>query len=187
MKGRGTFIAFLTIVIAVALLWTPLSNYISRAMYPLKYEDIILKYANEYDVDPYTIAALIKAESGFDADAHSHKDARGLMQVTGATAQWVAEELKIDYSFDMLTDPELNIRIGTWYLDHLLEMYNCDLSLALCAYNAGCGNVDKWLANPAYASGGKLHTIPFPETEKYLNNTLDYVEKYRKLYPDFYR
>ena len=187
MKGRGTFIVFLVIVITVAVLWTPLSNYISRTMYPLKYQDIILKYAEEYDVDPYIIAALIKAESGFDADAYSHKRARGLMQVTDATAQGVAKELKIDYDFDMLTDPEVNIRIGTWYLGYLIDMYGGDLSLALCAYNAGFGNVDEWLDNPKYASGGKLHTVPFPETEKYLKNTLEYIEKYREVYPDFYR
>ena len=185
MKGRGTFIVILTLIIVVAVLWTPLNDYITHIMYPLEYEEFILKYANEHELDPYLVAALIKAESNFVPDAQSHKDARGLMQLVDGTAQGVAAELKIDYSFDMLTNPELNIRIGTYYLAHLMDMYNGDVRLALCAYNAGFGNVDKWLDNPKYTFEGNLHTIPFPETQKYLDNTLLYTEKYRKLYPDF--
>ena len=81
-----------------------------------------------------------------------------------------------------LKDPETNIRIGTWYLKFLTDRYD-NTSTAAAAYNAGHGNVDKWLKNTEYSYGGNtLYKIPFEETEKYVKKVKRAYEIYKKLY-----
>lgn len=176
----------LAVVIAAAFLIGPVTQGVLRLLYPLNYEDRILECAMEYNVDPYLIMGLIKAESNFVPDARSHKDAMGLMQLTESTAQWVAGQVGLEnYSPEMLSDPDTNIGLGVWYLSYLLKEYDGDNTLALCAYNAGMGNVGKWLASDKYSQDGKtLHTIPFSDTRCYVDNTQEYAQMYRKLYPD---
>ena len=106
------------------------------------------------------------------------------MQITEPTAQWIAEKMNFKaYKFNQLTKPEINISMGTWYLAYLLNLYSDDETLALCAYNAGRGNVDQWLKNPLYSSDGRcLQKIPFPETESYIHK----IERYRRIYKFLY-
>ncbi|MDR3239726.1 MAG: lytic transglycosylase domain-containing protein [Clostridiales bacterium] len=141
-----------------------------RFRYPLKYMDIIRKNAEAYGLEPSFVCAVIHAESKFRETARSHKDASGLMQVTRGTADWIAPLINLpDYSYERIFEPSVNIQIGCGYLAWLLNHYNQDRNLAAAAYNAGSGNVDKWLKNKAYSSDGqRLETIPFPETRVYL-------------------
>lgn len=184
MSGKKKFLITLAALALLAAAAIPLGKAALKMLYPLPYQDLIVHHAEKNGLDAYLVAALIKAESNFIADASSHKDARGLMQLTDPTACWVAEKLGIaDYSFDRLDDPDLNIALGCWYFAHLLEAYEGDTRLALCAYNAGMGNVDRWLRSDQYSSDGVcLDVIPYPETEHYVQNTMQYKEMYEMLY-----
>ncbi|MCI6277980.1 MAG: lytic transglycosylase domain-containing protein [Clostridium sp.] len=153
-------------------------------LYPFKYKDIIMEESKKYDISPYFVASVIKAESGFNSDARSHKNAKGLMQLTEETAYDVANQMGIEgYDVSMLHEPEVNIAMGCWYLDDLNKEFNGDMDLVLAAYNAGRGNVQKWLKDNRYSSDGKtLSYIPFAETDKYVKKVKVNFDVYRFLY-----
>jgi soluble lytic murein transglycosylase len=153
-------------------------------IYPFTYRDYILKYAEVYKLDPYFVAAVIKAESNFRSEARSHRDAVGLMQITEDTGAWIAEQLNIEgYNSLMLYDPETNIRMGCWYLDNLRMEFKDNPELILASYNAGRGNVNSWLQNPRYSRDGRgLDYIPFEETDKYIKRVKVNYNIYNFLY-----
>lgn len=157
---------------------------IMSLIYPLGYKEDINKYALEYEVDPYLIAAVINVESKYNKNAISSKDARGLMQIGPKTGQWISEILDIDpYNENFLFDPNINIMFGSWYLNKLKKDFNNDLDLVLAAYNAGSGNVTKWLGDKAYSwDGDSLDNIPFKETEDYLKRVNFNYKIYKLLY-----
>lgn len=154
-----------------------------RFLYPLEYRELIEKYSCQYNLDPYLVAAVIRVESRFNSSAVSPKNARGLMQITGRTGEWIAGKLKItDYSEEKLFDPETNIKIGCWYLSTLYKEFG-NKELMLAAYNAGSGNVSQWLKNKKYSKDGKtLDNIPFKETEQYIVKVKKSCVIYKKLY-----
>jgi soluble lytic murein transglycosylase len=146
---------------------------------PLRHEDIIRQQSGEKGVDASLIAAVIYAESRF-VDQTSHAGARGLMQITPATARDI-ERLSGGQTFvlDDLSNPDINIRYGTYWLRHLLEVYDGNEVAALAAYNAGPGNADRW--------GGSLMTlddIPTDETHGYVADVLDKRQEYRDHYDE---
>jgi soluble lytic murein transglycosylase len=144
---------------------------------PLRHEDVIRQQANEKGVDAALIAAVIYSESKF-SDAESSAGARGLMQITPEAAATIARNSEAT-SFELkdLSDPEINIRYGTFLLRELLDRYDGDEAAALAAYNAGPGNADKW-------GGADLSVadIPFPETRAYVEEVLEKREEYRQKY-----
>lgn len=154
--------------------------------YPLSYQTLIKKYSEKYDVDPYLVAAIINVESKFDKNAVSNKNARGLMQIAPITGKWASEELNIDdFDVDDLFDPELNIMIGSWYLNILSQEFDNNLQLILAAYNAGSGNVVRWLQNKMYSEDGKsLMIIPFTETKDFVKKVQKNISIYKILYED---
>ena len=154
--------------------------------YPLSYQNIIKKYSEIYDIDPYLVAAIINVESKYDKNAVSKKEARGLMQISPITGKWAAKEQNIEnFDLNMLFDPEVNIMIGTWYLNVLWKEFNGDLQLVLSAYNAGCGNVYKRLNDKQYSRDGKsLVKIPFDETKNYVDKVNQNIKIYKILYKD---
>ena len=142
-----------------------------RARYPLEYEHIVSAHARNYDLDPALLAAVIYAESRFDADVESSAGAVGLMQLLPETAEGIAVRTGgARFVVSDLLDPEINVRYGSWYLNHLRGRYDGDMRLALAAYHAGQGNVDAWLED----GGG----IAFPGTRAYV----DEVERVRRVY-----
>jgi soluble lytic murein transglycosylase len=154
---------------------------ISDMMYPLKYEYSISSSAQENGLDKFLVAAVIRTESNFVHDAHSGK-ARGLMQLTDETAQWVAEKMGIEFKTDDVDIPEVNIKMGCWYLKYLIDKYE-SVDTALAAYNGGMGNVSKWLADERYSDDGRtLKYIPFEETRNYVKKVNEYKEIYEKKY-----
>lgn len=152
--------------------------------YPLSYKNSISIYSKQYGVDPYLVAAIINVESNYDKNAISPKEARGLMQISSVTGYWAAETLPIeDFNLDLLFEPEINIMIGTWYLNILSKEFDNNLQLVLAAYNGGSGNVAKWLKDKEYSEDGTyLKKIPFKETEQYVEKVLKNFKAYKILY-----
>jgi soluble lytic murein transglycosylase len=145
-----------------------------RLRYPLAYDSIIRGHAENYRLDPALLAAVVYQESKFDPDARSDAGAVGLMQLRPDTARGIALRTGgSKFRVDDLTNPELNVRYGSWYLRHLLDKYD-DERLALAAFNAGQGNVDGWREQ------GK--GIAFAETRHYV----DRVEELQGIYRDAY-
>lgn len=139
--------------------------------------------SEEFNVPVAMILALIRAESGFHPDATSRAGAMGLTQLMPDTFSWLCEEcLKEPHTKDEITDPETNVRFGTYYLSYLYEKFG-SWRVALAAYNAGEGRVTEWLQDPALASGGTLRHIPYPETAAYVKKTLEYYVEYLDIYP----
>ncbi|WP_297517440.1 lytic transglycosylase domain-containing protein [uncultured Clostridium sp.] len=153
------------------------------ALFPAKYSNYVVKYSKEYDVNPMLVMSVMKAESNFNEDAQSKKDARGLMQITGSTGTWIAEQLGVkDFNVDMLKEPEVSIKFACWYLNNLDKEFKNE-NLVIAAYNAGRGNVKKWLNDNKYSKDGKnLNYIPFKETDKYVKKVNAYKNIYTSLY-----
>lgn len=172
------------IIVALVIIVLVFGKSIARYFYPIQYSNYIVKYANEYNVDPYLIAAVIKAESNFDEAAISNKNAYGLMQITPETAKWAAKKMGIsDFSVDMLMTPEFNIKMGCWYINDLKNEFNGNIEVVLAAYNGGRGNVKKWLNEKEHSSDGRnLHYIPFEETNKYVKRVKLNYNIYKYLY-----
>ncbi len=152
--------------------------------YPIGYTSLIKEYSNKYNLDPFLVAAIINVESSYDKDAISPKSAKGLMQISPQTGQWIGEELALsDYSEEKLFLPEINIMMGTWYLNRLSRQYEDNLDHVLIAYNAGSGNLKKWLENEEYCQDGEnISKIPFKETEEYLVKVRHNIRIYKVLY-----
>jgi soluble lytic murein transglycosylase len=173
--GAGAAIVVLGLLVLVA------SGVFDQALkeltLPLKHEDVIRQQADEKGVDAALIAAVIYSESKF-SDATSSAGARGLMQITPEAAEEI-ERLSggTTFKLDDLSDPEINIRYGTFLLRELLDRYGGDEAAALAAYNAGPGNADKW-------GGADLNVsdIPFPETRAYVEEVLEKRTAYRDKY-----
>jgi len=149
--------------------------------HPLRFESHIAAAARANDVDPYLVAAVINAESGFDESQVSEAGAVGLMQLMPSTAVEVAARSGVTREVDMRTlkDPDLNITLGTRHLADLLATYD-DTETALAAYNAGEGNVDRWMSE----QGGTTLTVAgFSETRAYVDRVLSERSRYRELYP----
>jgi len=175
-----TFIIFGVLLIAIVLI---IENS-TKVLFPVKYKEYVYKYSIQNKVDPYLVFAIIKAESSFNPRAISTKNARGLMQISEKTGNWGAQSLKIEqFSVDRLYDPDVNIRIGCWYLNSLMKEFDNNLDLVIAAYNGGSGNVSEWLKDRNLSgSGNSLDRIPFKETEIYLKRVKNYYSIYKTLY-----
>jgi soluble lytic murein transglycosylase len=151
-------------------------------IYPVAYWDLIRKYSTVNHLDPYLMVALIAQESTFVPDIKSYASAVGLTQLMAPTARDVAKELKIPYSTKVLTNPELNIRVGTTYLSDLIRQFG-DAYLALAAYNAGPTRAKRWVAErPGVEREEFIDDIPDPQTQNYVKKLLSTAEDYRRLY-----
>ncbi len=157
----------------------------ARSMYKIEYISVINNECSLYGVEPVEILSIIKAESNFKPDAASHKKAIGLMQITLDTANWCASKIGMQPLTEAdLYVPETNIKIGTFYYSYLLKRYN-DFNAAICAYNAGLGNVDDWLSNTAYSPDGvTIESTPYRETTRYLAKISNNIEIYKLLYKE---
>jgi len=144
---------------------------------PLRHEDIIRQQSRDKDVDASLIAAVIYAESRFK-DQTSHAGARGLMQITPLTAREI-EKLSGGTTFQLrdLSNPDLNIRYGTFYLRELLDRYGGNEVAALAAYNAGPSKAEEWGGDALTVEG-----IQLPETRSYVAEVLDKRRDYRREY-----
>ena len=170
----GTIVLAAGVLAVFAVLQGSKPGWWERLWYPLEYTQIVRGHAQNYDLDPALLAAVIYQESKFKADARSSSGAIGLMQLLPDTAKGIALHTGGNqFRVDDLYDPEINVRYGAWYLRHLLQKYGEERT-ALAAYNAGQDNVDRWRR----AGSG----IQFSETRNYVDRVEELKRIYRRAY-----
>lgn len=151
---------------------------------PLRHDDIIRQQAEAKDLDPALIAAVIYQESRFRPRTSS-AGALGLMQLLPDTAHFIADRTGgTRFTTEDLATPQINIQYGAWYMRWLLDHFDENEMTALAAYNAGIGNVERWLARSGQSRLGDVDEIPFSETRHYVRNVLKARERYRDEYPE---
>ncbi len=181
-KRRILITLLITAVLIVVLINS--AAWIMKILFPVYHRELIFRYSEKYQVDPYLIAAIIRTESKFYHRAQSKKDARGLMQISPITGKWAAEVLGIEeYSPEKLFEPETNIMVGCWYVHILGQEFGGKLENIIAAYNGGSGNVSRWLKDKRYSKDGQnLDNIPFGETERYVEKVIYNYKIYSNLY-----
>ena len=151
--------------------------------YKKEYSEYVEKYAKEYGVDENLIYSIIKNESKYDANAVSSSEAKGLMQIMDNTVKDIVNGIEeLEYNTINIFDPETNIHLGTNYISELLRKYNNVVPIAVAAYNAGIGNVDKWIENGTIKEdGSNIENIPFKETNIYVRKVLRDYKIFKEL------
>jgi soluble lytic murein transglycosylase len=175
----GFVVALLVVLVALPMFETAYQH----LTLPLEHEDIIVQQAHEKGLDPALIAAVIYAETKFDARTSS-AGAEGLMQILPATAEFLARRSgATTFTVADLSSPQVNIAYGSYYLRYLLDSYGGNKMLAIAAYNGGQTNVNSWIAR-ARSRGHSLTIgeIPFPQTRAYVAKVLSAQRRYRRSY-----
>lgn len=179
--------ALITLLVVVVLAGVGLYfgySFFMQQAYPLKYEDIVTKEAEKYDVDPALVYGVIRSESSFRPDVESRAGAIGLMQLTPETFDWLQKKINDGehMAAERLKDPEVNIEYGVYFLSLLKEKFGSEREM-LAGYNAGMNAVARWLEDSAYSADGETLTqIPYPETETYVKRVLESRDMYNRLY-----
>ena len=183
-RRLGGLLSFVLLAGLLAAVVVPrLPDAVRELTLPLNHEDIIRQQASAKELDPSLLAAVIYAESRF-RDATSHAGARGLMQITPATAEFIARDSGgTRFTQADLATPQINISYGAYYLRYLLRRYDDNETLALAAYNAGEGNVDRWISAARQRERDlSITAIPYPETRSYVTRVQDAKGEYKRTY-----
>jgi soluble lytic murein transglycosylase len=153
-----------------------------KTLYPLPYEAALRREAARNNFDPMLAAGLIRQESTFQADAVSHANAIGLMQVLPKTGKILAKQLKVKYTKNKLFEPDYNLQLGMVYIAELLRATGAP-EYAAAAYNAGEDRIALWKSERNYEEIPELvESIPFTETREYVQVVLRNAEVYRAVY-----
>lgn len=183
-KTKLTYIIPAAAALLLVLYYAALRPYVLKLRYKLLYTETIISCSQEFGIDPRLTAAVIFCESGFDPSARSRVGAVGLMQLMPATAAEAAEELGIEgYAEEMLLDPEINIRLGCYYLSQMYKEFGSVKNI-LSAYNAGPGRTRSWIKQYGVNENNELLYIPYPETEKYTARVASTQKIYGAIYPE---
>jgi soluble lytic murein transglycosylase len=160
--------------------WDVLYKELLFYLYPRYFREHVERSAQEFGVDPFLIWAIIHVESKFNPQAVSRSDARGLMQFIPSTGRWVAKKLNIEFS---PFNPAVNIRMGAWYINHLIRAFDGNVVFAIAAYNGGQGNVRRWIARGGFSDMDEfIEMIPRDETRTFVKRVLGNYNMYRWLY-----
>jgi soluble lytic murein transglycosylase-like protein len=158
-----------------------------QGLYPFPYQELIINYAKKKQLNPLLVLALMRQESRFQSQVISPSGAIGLMQLMPKTADWIARKLNLN-NYD-LTNPEDNIRLGSWYLQENLDRHDDNTLLAVASYNAGVSNLYKWNPQGDTDLDEFVENIPFEETKKYVKevfaNYWNYLQIYTKSIDNF--
>lgn len=182
---KKVIIPVMILAIILILLFSVIrvQDIVIKKIYPQKYNEYVEKYALEYGVDSMLVYAIIKAESNFKPNIKSNSNAMGLMQLLEDTAKETANKIGIEYADGCLYEPETNIKLGIKYFSDLLKEYNNNYMLALTAYNAGTGNLKKWIEQGIIKpDGSNIEDIPYKETNNYVRKIVRDYNIYKDLY-----
>lgn len=175
-KNKISLSIILIIVITLVIaLYLYLPKILGDILYPLNYQEHILKYAKEYKVEPTLVAAIIYVESHYDPRAVSRVGARGLMQLMPSTAQGISKELGEAQMAD-LYDPKTNIRYGSYYISQKIKDFQGNVDAALAAYNGGPSVGNRFVIS-------RETGIP-RETQNFVKKVNSAKETYKKIYGD---
>lgn len=188
-RTRHPLLRWLAVLLALGILLVAVffRSRIARAQYPCRYADTVTRYAELYDIDPLVLYAFIRTESNFNPNAQSGAGARGLMQITEVTFDWIKLKIAPDeaLTFDDLFDPETNIRFGSYFVAYCLQRYGGDLATAAAAYHSGVGTVDGLLADSACSPDGQtLSHYPYPQMRRYVHKITTAYQRYQEIYSD---
>ncbi len=174
------------IIFAASGFHSRIKDKVKTSQYPQSYKEYVDKAAEDYNLDPALIFAVIRTESGFNAYAESPAGAYGLMQITDDTFEHYMNLRgeSGEYTVEDLFTPSVNIDYGCNILSDHINTFG-DEKAAVAAYNAGPGNVEAWLSDPEISPDGKTLTvenIPFDETRNYVERVEDSKQAYKELY-----
>lgn len=156
--------------------------YFIAMYYPRKYAEEIDEHSAKQKLDPNLVRALILQESYYNPKARSRVGATGLMQLMPPTAKEHARRMGISFAISRLENPEVNVRLGTFHLRMLIDMFRGNTYLAVASYNAGQGNVLKWRRGaPSRPIDEFLESIPFQETRNYVKRVTMLRSAYERL------
>ncbi|ELS04699.1 soluble lytic murein transglycosylase-like protein [Xenococcus sp. PCC 7305] len=152
-----------------------------QSLFPIPFEEIILPWSQQRQINPLLVSALIRQESRFEPEIGSSAGALGLMQVMPATGKQVAGQIGLqDYS---LTNPEDNVNIGTFYLDFTHRKYDDNSMLAVASYNAGPNRVAQWVSRYGLRDADEfVEKIPYRETKGYVESVFENYWNYMRIY-----
>ena len=184
MRSRRLFLLGMALVLLLVLvpnLW----GRAERLLYPRKYDAAVQQWAQTYDLDPLLVDAFIRTESGFDPEATSSVDARGLMQMTEETFLWLRSKIAEGEGLEFadLYDPDTSIRFGCYYLHLCMERYKGDVATAAAAYHSGWGTVDNLLRMEEHSTDGEtLQGFPYNQMHHYVNKITACYDAYQRIY-----
>ena len=155
-----------------------------KLAFPIPYRTPLESNSRSHGLDPYLVAALIRQESEFNPNAISRARAYGLTQVLPSTGRLLSRRVGITrFSPAMLFQPEVNLKLGTYYLKTLLDQQNGKWEQTLASYNAGKARADEWSTWATYREPAEfIETVPFTETRNYIQIVLRNADVYRRLY-----
>lgn len=181
-KVLKTSVIVLIIVISliVGILSDAIFTYVEKIIYPEKYAELVVKYADEYGIPRELVFAIIKVESDYDRTTVSSAGAMGLMQMMPATYEWLTSKLDEPYNPQDLFIPETSIKYGTYYLQYLRTRFD-SWEKVIIAYNWGEGNFMRFMEENGYTEGD-YDSIPVTETRNYIKKVLHHWNKYEELY-----
>jgi soluble lytic murein transglycosylase len=156
---------------------------VQKQVYPDGFSDLVTEHSARYGLDPLLMLALMRQESSFEPRAQSGAEAMGLTQVVPPTARAIAARLGHgDFAPRDLFKPVVSVEFGTWYMAQQLREFDGRPIPALAAYNAGGGNVTRWLQRYGADPDVLVELIPFAETQTYLRIVYDNYRHYQQLY-----
>ncbi|MFA5103832.1 MAG: transglycosylase SLT domain-containing protein [Candidatus Margulisiibacteriota bacterium] len=160
------------------------SSWAMAVSYPRRYGEFVDKYCEQFGVEPSLMYALIREESRFNPRGLSRTMAHGLTQIMPSTGRGIARNLGIrHYNTSRLFEPELNVKMGAYYLSQQLKRFNGDKHLALASYNGGSGNVRRWVRKNGYSDIDEfVENIPYKETRGYVKKVLESYWQYKRIY-----
>ncbi len=185
LKRSLALILILALSLGFGLAYESIYRHVELYLHPkpVTIADTVERYSLLYGVPQNIVYAVIKCESDFVTEAQSHKNARGLMQMTPDTFEWLQTRTGEEYAVEALYDAEISIKYGTLYLSLLKEEFPV-WETVYAAYNAGPNRVREWLKNETIGHGGILYNIPYKETRNYVKKVVKTAELYTKLYDE---
>jgi len=162
----------------------PYTDYLYYLYYPYGYKEIVKKYSSQYNLDPLFTLAVIRQESNFVPDAISYAGAQGLMQIMPATGKGITSQVGIsNYNINLLLDPDINIRMGTFYLRQQLDNFGQNKFYCLGAYNGGPGRMSDWVSKRGNMDTDEfIESISYEQSREYVKKVMGNYYFYQMLY-----